>query len=59
MNINSVICHGTKILNNKFIQNSQLDSEILMAETINKDRSYIFLNSEIILNKDDIRNFYE
>ena len=59
MNINSVISHGTKILNNKFIQNSQLDSEILMAETINKDRSYIILNSEIVLNKDDLRNFYE
>ena len=39
MNINSAINHGSKILNNKFIPNAQLDSEILMAKTINKDRN--------------------
>ena len=37
MNINLAISQGSKILRNKFITNSRLDSEILMAKTINKD----------------------
>jgi len=59
MNINLAISQGSKILRNKFIPNSQLDSEILMAKTINKDRKYILLNSNNILNKNDLNNFYE
>ena len=38
MNINLAINLGSKILRDKFIPNSQLDSEILMAKIINKDR---------------------
>ncbi len=57
MNINSAINHGSKILNDNFIYNSLLDSEILMAETINKDRSYILLNSNKNLNKTDLNKF--
>ena len=59
MNINLAISQGSKILRNKFIPNSQLDSEILMAKTINKDRKYILLNSNNILNKNDLKNFYD
>ena len=59
MNINLAISQGSKILRNKFIPNSQLDSEILMAKTINKDRKYILLNPNNILNKNDLNNFYE
>ena len=59
MNINLAISQGSKILRNKFITNSQLDSEILMAKTINKDRKYILLNSNNILNKNDLNSFYE
>ena len=44
MNISLAIKKGSKILKNKFISNSQLDAEILMAKTINKDRNYILLN---------------
>ncbi len=58
MKINFAIKQGIKILGNKFLPNSQLDSEILMAETIKKDRKYILLNSETILNKNDLNNFY-
>ena len=58
MNIKSAINQGSKILRNKFISNSQLDSEILMAKTINKDRNYILLNSNNSLNKNDLNNFY-
>ena len=59
MNINLARNQGSKILRNKFIPNSQLDSEILMAKTINKDRKYILLNSNNILNKNDLNKFYE
>ena len=59
MNINSAINKASKILRNKFISNSQLDAEILMAKTINKDRSYILLNHNNSLNKEQLKNFYE
>ena len=59
MNINLAISQGSKILRNKFIPSYQLDSEILMAKTINKDRKYILLNSNNILNKNDLNNFYD
>ena len=59
MNINSAINKASKILRNKFISNSQLDAEILMAKTINKDRRYILLNHNNSLNKDQLKNFYE
>ena len=59
MNINLAINLGSKILRDKFIPNSQLDSEILMAKIINKDRNYILLNSEYPINKDDLNNFYK
>ena len=38
--------------------NSRLDSEILMAKTINKDRNYILLNSNDIINRNELNNFY-
>ena len=57
MNINLAITQGSKILRNKFIPNSQLDSEILMAETINKDRKYILLNPYKSLLENDYKKF--
>ena len=38
--------------------NPKLDSELLMAKIINKDRNYILLNSNTSLNKHDLKNFY-
>ena len=58
MHINLAINEGSKILRDKFIPNAQLDSEILMAKTINKDRNYILLNSHHSLNNKDLNNFY-
>ncbi len=58
MNITSAIISGSKILRNKFIPSHQLDSEILMAKTIKKDRNYILLNSESVLNKNDLNYFF-
>ena len=57
MDINLAISQGSKILRDKYIPNSQLDAEILMAQTINKDRNYILLNSNKLLNKNDLDNF--
>ncbi len=59
MNINLAINQGSKILRKKFIPNPILDSEILMAKTINKDRKNILLNSDNILNKNDLNFFYK
>ena len=46
MNIQSAISQGAQILKNKFLLNSYLDSEILMAKAINKDRKYLLLNAQ-------------
>ena len=59
MNINLAINDGIKILKSKFIPNPQLDAEILMAKTINKDRNYILVNSSDPINKNDLNNFYK
>ena len=59
MNINNAINQGSKILRNKLIPNSQLDSEILMAKIINKDRNYILLNYSNPINKNDLNNFFK
>ena len=58
MNINLAINEGSKILKSKFIPNPLLDSEILMAKIINKDRNYILLNYSNPINKNDLNNFY-
>ena len=58
MNINLAVSQGSKILKKKFIRNPQLDSEILMAKTINKDRNYVLLNSKKSLNKNELSHFF-
>jgi len=58
MNINSAIKNGSDILKNKFIPSPQLDSEILMATTINSDRKYTLLNSNNLLGKNDLKRFF-
>ncbi len=57
MNINSAIIQGAKVLKDSFINNPYLDSEILMAKVIKKDRKYILLNSETNLGKSDLNSF--
>ena len=58
MNINLAISHGSKILNDKLIPSSKLDSELLLAQVIKKDRNYILLNSNLDLSENDLQNFY-
>ena len=45
MNIQSAIIEGTNILKSNYIKTAQLDTEILMAKAIGKDRKYIILNN--------------
>ena len=59
MNINLAINQGSKILKSNFIPNARLDSEILMAKIINKDRNYILLNSNNIISKKNLKDFYK
>ena len=58
MKINSAINKGSKILRGNFILSPELDAEILMAKSINRDRNYILLNSNNTLNKSNLDNFY-
>ena len=57
MNIQSAILFGTNILKKKFIQTAQLDSEILMAKVIDKDRKYILLNNQKNLAYNNLKYF--
>jgi release factor glutamine methyltransferase len=58
MNINSAIIQGAKVLKDSFINNPYLDSEILMAKAIEKDRKYILLNSKRRLEAESL-NFFK
>ena len=58
MNINLAVSKGLKILKKNYIPNAKLDSEILLAKIINKDRNYLLLNSNNILKKKELKNFY-
>ena len=57
MHINLAINQGSKTLRDNFIPNSQLDAEILMSKTINRDRDYILLNPNTYINKNHLDNF--
>ena len=56
MNIHTAINKGTKILKDSSILSADLDSEILLAKVLKKDRKYILLNS---LKKISDKNFYD
>ena len=58
MNINLAVINGSEILKRKFIPSPNLDSEILMAKVLNKDRKYILLNSNNLLKQNDLNYFY-
>ena len=57
MNINSAIIQGEKVLKDNFINNAHLDSEILMAKAIDKDRKFILLNSNRNIKTKDLNSF--
>ena len=57
MNIFSAIKTGSETLKEKSIMTALLDSEILMAKVLNKDRKFILLNSNNILKKEQFDSF--
>ena len=58
MNIKNTLNQGINILKANKIQNPHLDSEMLLSESINKDKKYIILNSKEILSNKQLENFY-
>ena len=58
MNINLAIIKGANVLKDNSIKSPYLDSEILMAKAVNKDRKYLLLNSDRYLEDKDL-NFFQ
>ena len=54
MNISLALKEGIKFLNDNSIKTSNLDTELLLANAINKDRKYILLNPNEIINKNNL-----
>ena len=59
MNIQSAVIEGTNILKDKFILSAQLDSEILMAKALDKNREYIILNHDKVIDIENLKYFKE
>ena len=57
MNIQSAIKDGINILTDKRINTAKLDTEILMAKTLKKDRKFIILNNNKDLEDKNLKYF--
>ena len=57
MNLHSAILEGAKLLKSKYISSAHIDSEILMAKAINKDKKFILLNLHKKINDQDLITF--
>ena len=57
MNIQLAIKNGINILKDKKINTAKLDTEILMAKALKKDRKYIILNNKENLNDKNLKYF--
>ena len=57
MNIGSILNEGINILQKNKITNPQLDCEILLSNSINRDKRYIILNSKEILDLKQLNKF--
>ncbi|MDB9717936.1 peptide chain release factor N(5)-glutamine methyltransferase [Candidatus Pelagibacter sp.] len=57
MNIQSAIIEGANILKNKSINSAKLDSEILLASVIDKDRKYLILNNDQDIKEKNLIHF--
>ena len=57
MNIQSAILEGANILKNKSINSAKLDSEILLASVIDKDRKYLILNDDQNIKEKNLIHF--
>ena len=57
MNIENILKEGIGILQKNKISNPQLDSEILLSNSIKRDKKHIILNPKDVLNSEQLRKF--
>ena len=57
MNIENILNKGINILQKNKIANPQLDSEILLSDSIKRDKKHIILNPKEILNSEQLEKF--
>ena len=57
MNIENILNEGINILQKNKIANPQLDSEILLSNSIKRDKKHIILNPKEVLNSEQLRKF--
>ena len=57
MNIENILNEGINILHKNEIANPQLDSEILLSNSIKRDKKHIILNPKEILNSGQLEKF--
>ena len=57
MNIEKILNEGISILKKNKISNPQLDSEILLSNSIKKDKKHIILNPKALLNLEQSEKF--
>ena len=57
MNIKNILNEGISVLQHNKTINSKLDSELLLLESINKDKKHMILNPKEILNLQQINKF--
>ncbi len=57
MNIENILKEGIGILEKNKIANPQLDSEILLSNSIKRDKKHIILNPKEVLNSEQLRKF--
>ena len=57
MNIENILNEGISILQKNKIANPQLDSEILLSNSIKRDKKYIILNPKEVLNSEQLGKF--
>jgi len=57
MNIENTINEGINILKQNKIHNPQLDSEILLSNSIKRDKKHIILNPKELLNEEQLNKF--
>ena len=57
MNIENILKEGINILQKNKIANPQLDSEILLSNSIKRDKKYIILNPKEVLNSEQLGKF--
>ena len=57
MNIHNAIREGTKFLRKNNVKYPELDSELLLAKVLRKEREYLILNLDKNVNEDNLKDY--